>query len=56
MGAQENGPRKQKNRFLKQVYLFLITKFCETLQDFAVDYPFNGKCGKKIFSFNPSLN
>ena len=36
--------------------LVIKKKFCQTLQDFTIDYPFNGKCMDKIFNFNSYLD
>ena len=56
MGAQKNVPQKQKIRLLKLICLFLKWKFNETNKDFSINYPYNSNCGKKIFSFNSSLD
>ena len=51
MGTQKNIPKKQKLKLLTLTCLFVKRKFDETHKDFSINYPYNNKCGKKIFSF-----
>ena len=48
---QKNVPKKQKFKLLTLACLFLKRKFNETHKDFSINYPYNNKCGKTIFSF-----
>ena len=50
MGTQKNVPKKQKVKLLKSTCLFIKRKFNETHKDFIINYPYNKKCGKRIFS------
>ena len=50
MGAKKNVPKNQKVKLLKLTCLFVKRKFNETHKDFSIDYPYNNKCGKRIFS------
>ena len=51
MGALSNFPQKQKVKLLTLICLFVKVKFKETHKDFSINYPYNNKCGKTIFSF-----
>ena len=50
MGTQKNIPQIQKVRLLT-TFLFMKRKFNETHKVFSINYPYNNKCGKTIFSF-----
>ena len=56
MGALKNVPKKQKFELLGLTSLFVKRKFNETHKDFSINYPYNSKCGKTIFSFNFSFD
>ena len=51
MSVQKNVPKKQKVKLLTLTCLFVKRKFKETHKDFSINYPYNNKCGKTIFSF-----
>ena len=54
-GCDTNVSKKPKV-FLKLTCIIPKKKFYETLQDFAIDWPINSKCGKKINSFTLLLS
>ena len=56
MGAQKNTPKKQQVKLLGLTCLFVKTKFNKTNKDFNINYPYNSKCRKTIFSFNSSFD
>ena len=41
---------KQKVKLLTLAFLFLKSKFNESPKDFSINYPYNNKCEKMIFS------
>ena len=51
MGAQKNVPIKQKVKLLTSTCLFVKRKFNETKKVFSINYSYNSKCTKMIFSF-----
>ena len=52
-GAQNVSPKNKK--FFKINMLASKEEFCDNFLVFPIDNPFKSKCGKKIFSFNSSL-
>ena len=56
MGTQKSVPKKQNVKLLKLTCLFLKRKINETSKDFSINYSYNSKCGKTIFSFSSSFD
>ena len=48
--------QKMKSYIFEMNLFVSKKKFCETLQNFTIDYLFNNKRGKKIFSFKPVMH
>ena len=55
-GHPKNVPKKQKVKLLRLTCLFVKRKFNKTQTDFNINYPYNSKYGKTIFSFNFSFD
>ena len=48
--------QKMKSYIFEMNLFVSKKKFCETLQNFTIDYLFNNKRGKKIFRFKPVMH
>ena len=55
-GLEKKSPKNKKTKIWNQPVYFQKKKLYKTFQDFTNDYLFYSKCGKRIFSFNSSLD